>query len=95
MSDDEAPRHGARFRFELATTSGAAARYRVVITTADARRHADAEVTPDTVRVGSYDGAVEPWAQKSAVAFLEVLARSFDEEIGWPRRVQRWRQARD
>lgn len=95
MSDDEAPRHGARFLFELAEVRGSEARYRVAITTPEARSHADAVVTPDTVRVGGYDGAVEPWAQKSAVAFLEVVARAFDDEIGWPRRVQRWRQARD
>jgi len=95
MSDDEAPHHGARFRFDLEEASGSRARYRVVITTPGAQHHAEATVSPEAVRVGSYDGTVEDWAQKSAVAFLEVVARAFHEDTGWPRRVQRWRQARD
>ncbi len=95
MSDDEAPRHGARFRFDLEEASGRRARYRVVITTPGAQHEAQASVSPDEVCVGSYDGSVDDWVQKSAVAFLEVVARAFHEDTGWPRRVQRWRQPRD
>lgn len=95
----DAPAHGARFRFDLVEASGSTAIYRVLVTASSARATAQARVSAPMVnarvQVGPYEGAIEPWAARTVVAFLEVLARSFDEETGWPRRIERWRKERD
>jgi hypothetical protein len=92
MSDVERPGHGARFAFELLASEGARARYRVRVIDAAAEAEAEATVTPDAVELGGFEPAIDAWSRKSALAFLEVVQRGWDEEAGWPRRLQRWRQ---
>jgi hypothetical protein len=50
-----------------------------------------ARAAPERAR---FEGSIEPWAEKAARAFLEVIQRGYDAEAGWPRRVQRWRAQR-
>jgi hypothetical protein len=46
------------------------------------------------VELGPFRGSVDPWAERSARAFLDVIQRGYDHEAGWPRHVQRWRAPR-
>lgn len=94
MTDLERPSHGARFGFELLEAQGARARYRVTVAWETAQAEAEAIVTDSSTSLGAFDTPPEAWAAKSALAFLEVLQRGYDEEAGWPRRLQRWRQQR-
>lgn len=96
----ERPEHGARFSFELLEVLEAGARYRVIIGGPGNDARGEALVRPageaglGAVELGALEGAIEPWAHKSTVAFLETISRGFDAEAGWPRLLTRWRAAR-
>lgn len=88
----ERPEHGARFSFELLRSDGPRATYAVHVIDAEREATAEATVTPEGVELSAFEGSIEAWAHKSARAFLEVVQRGWDEEAGWPKRLQRWRQ---
>lgn len=94
MSAIERPSHGARFSFERVDVEQDSARYVVRVVEADKHAEAEASVSPSGLELGRFEGVIEPWAEKAARAFLEVIQRGYDPEAGWPRRVQRWRQQR-
>ncbi len=92
MSDVERPQNGARFSFELLESEAGRARYRVTVVSDTDPAIATAIVTPDRVDLSAFEGPIDAWGAKSALAFLEVVRRGWDEEAGWPKRLQRWRQ---
>jgi hypothetical protein len=98
-ADRQAPAHGARFSFELLGGEGDHARYRIEIATQGGSASGEARVGAGEAglgeaELGTFDGPVEPWAVETALAFAKVLARSRDDETGWPRRLHRWRAPR-
>jgi hypothetical protein len=92
MSDK--PSHGARFTFDRLAVEGEAARYGVLVVGPEREERAEARLTPTSVELGPFRGSVDPWAERSARAFLDVIQRGYDHEAGWPRHVQRWRAPR-
>ena len=94
------PKSGGRAVLELLSESADAIRYRAELYVPDAtfRSEASVAVADGAVTFAPWaPAAPPPWLQRYATTFLRSAwrERQKDASVGWPARINRWREERE
>lgn len=89
------PAHGARIVLEREAIEAASARYRVLIYEPSARHECIANVGASGVAFEAWTGQPPEWAVTFARRLLEGLPKKHAADASWPRKLTRWRDARE
>lgn len=96
MSDlgKTAPKRGGRVRLELTGRSAQCVRYALTMVDSEVRVEAVVEVALADGKVSGVPETGPSWLRSLATSLLRTMYRQ-RESAGWPRRVTRWRAAKD
>jgi hypothetical protein len=88
------PRRGGRLRLELRAQTQSSVTYALTLGVASERVEGVVEVALGDGKVSGMPESGPEWLRSFAVSVLRLMYRQRDV-AGWPRRVTRWRAARD